>query len=80
MALFLLLKNMELLIVLTLSVLLIIHEIISYRERQSMLDRLMAKNLPEYKDNQTTQDNTIDEIEDDTVPLEDAEEEVVGEK
>lgn len=71
---------MELLIVLTLSVLLIIHEIISYRERQSMLDRLMAKNLPEYKDNQTTQDNTIDEIEDDTVPLEDAEEEVVGEK
>lgn len=71
---------MELLIVLTLSVLLIIHEIISYRERQSMLDRLMAKNLPEYKDNQTTQDNTIDEIEDDTIPLEDAEEEVVGEK
>lgn len=69
-------KTMELLIITALILLLVFRDITAYRERQLMLDRLMAKSLPEYKDNQKPEDNTIDIENDETVPLEDAEEEL----
>lgn len=56
---------------------LIVLMVLHHRERKDMLDRLMAKNLPEYKDNTQPEENQLDEDDDKTVPLEDAEEEFV---
>lgn len=69
---FLLSKTMELALLLALA-LLLVREVLAYRERREMLDRLMAKNLPEYKDNHTPTPNQLDNEPDDSVPLEDAE-------
>lgn len=56
-----------------LFILLLIREILSYRERHQMLDRLMAKSLPEYKDNSKVEENKLDPVDDGTVSLEEAE-------
>lgn len=61
-----------------LFILLLIREVISYRERTSMLDRLMAKSLPEFKDNVKTEENKLDPIDDTTVSIEEAEEDILN--
>ena len=71
---------MELLSALALFILLILREILSYRERNAMLDRLMAKSLPEYKDNQKMEENKLEPVSDDTVSLEEAEGEILNGK
>lgn len=52
-------------------------EVLAYRERQTMLDRLMAKNLPEYKDNLTAEEPNEEDVQDETLPIEEAEGEVL---
>lgn len=69
---------MELLSALALFILLILREILSYRERNAMLDRLMAKSLPEYKDNQKMEENKLEPVNDSTVSLEEAEGEILN--
>lgn len=71
---------MELLSALALFILLILREILSYRERNAMLDRLMAKSLPEYKDNQKMEENKLEPVNDGTVSLEEAEGEILNGK
>lgn len=71
---------MELLSALALFILLILREILSYRERNAMLDRLMAKSLPEYKDNQKMEENKLEPVNDSTVSLEEAEGEILNGK
>lgn len=64
-----------------LFILLLTREILSYRERNQMLDRLMAKSLPEYKDNSKVEENKLDPVDDGTVSVEEAEGEILnGEK
>lgn len=71
-------RPMEYLSALALFVLLVLREVISFRERQSMLDRLMAKSLPEFKDNIKLEENKLDPVDDGTVALEEAEEEITN--
>ncbi len=59
-----------------LAVLLGLFQFLAHRERSEMLDRLMAKSLPEYKDNQAPEPNEIAQTDEEVVPLEDAEEEL----
>ena len=61
-----------------LFILLLIREVISYRERTSMLVRLMAKSLPEFKDNVKTEEDKLDPIDDTTVSIEEAEEDILN--
>lgn len=63
-----------------LFILLLIREILSYRERNTMLDRLMAKSLPEYKDNSKVEENKLEPVNDGTVSLEEAEGEILNGK
>ena len=66
------------LIVLALLILVGLREYLAYRERSQMLDRLMAKNLTDYKDTtQTPELNQLESDDDDTMPIEDAEEAIV---
>lgn len=64
-----------------LFVLLLLREGTSYFERRDMLDRLMAKSLPEFKDNQTTEENQLSEqvVDDDALPIEEAQDELMKE-
>lgn len=75
---FLLLDHMEFLSALALFILLILRELLSYRERHHMLDRLMAKSLPEFKDNTKQEENKLEPVDDGTVALEQAEEEILN--
>jgi hypothetical protein len=61
-----------------LFILLLTREILSYRERNAMLDRLMAKSLPEYKDNTKQEENKLEPVDDGTVSLEEAEEDLLN--
>ncbi len=64
--------------VVLLDVSLIVLILLHHRERREMLDRLMAKSFPEYKDHTQPEENQLENDEDDgTVPLEEAEEEYV---
>ncbi len=45
-----------------------------------MLDRLMAKSLPEYKDNETTTPNMVEPEDDGTVDIAEAKDFINGEK
>jgi hypothetical protein len=64
------------------SVLLIIfifyREYISYRERKDLYDRLMSKDLPEFKE-LTEKQEEEEEVVDNRVSLEDARDELTGE-
>lgn len=58
---------------------LLIREGMHFVERRDMLDRLMARSLPEYKDNTQPEDNQLeDESDDDSVPIEQAEQDLLG--
>jgi len=71
--------NMYLAIILALIAFLLVREVLAYRERRDMLDRLMAKNLPEYKDNQKEEPNEFEEEEDpDLLPIDQARDAIDG--
>lgn len=71
--------HMELTTVLLL-ILIAFREFLSFRERSQMLDRLMAKSLPEYKEETKPEENQIEqEKPDTTIPIEDAESDLVEE-
>lgn len=53
-------------------------EQLSYRERTELTDRLMARSLPEYKDNQATEPNELDTPPTDVIDLDEAREELDG--
>lgn len=60
-----------------LVLLLLIREGLHFLDRRDMLDRLMAKSLPEFKEQTQPEENKLDEPEPDfSVPIEDAEEEL----
>lgn len=71
---------MELIVLLVIVALFLIVTLVgqylAYCERAALVDRLMAKSLPEYKDNQTTEPNEITQVTDTTVSLEDAEDDL----
>lgn len=71
----------ELAVILLLIATHIVREFFLHRERQAVYDRLMARSLPEFKDNETIEPNLIDEAADDedSVPLEEARDELTGE-
>ena len=52
-------------------------ESLSFKERAQLVDRLMARSLPEYKDNQTTEPNEIEVPNPDVLDLDDAKQEIV---
>lgn len=70
------------LIVILLTALLLIREGMHFVERRDMLDRLMSRSLPEFKDNQSTEENHLADTsqDDDSLPIEQAEEDVLGEE
>jgi hypothetical protein len=53
-------------------------EHLSYRERTELTDRLMARSLPEYKDNQAPEPNQLDTPPTDVIDLDEAREELNG--
>lgn len=55
-----------------------VHLHYTFQERKDMLDRLMAKSLPEFKDNQVVEPNQIEEPETEEVPIEYAREDIVN--
>jgi hypothetical protein len=72
---------MDIVIALALIALLVWREYLAYRERQSLVDRLMAKNLPEYKDNLAQEPNHVDpEPANHVVDLEEARDLIYGEE
>jgi hypothetical protein len=71
---------MELAFLITYSIVLIVVLVISHLERKDLYDRLMSKTLVEYKDNIKEEANKIAEPKDDTIPLEDAHDELFGDE
>jgi hypothetical protein len=53
-----------------------VKEYLTHVERKDMLDRLMAKNLPEYKDNSQPEENEYPEEDKNLIDLDDAREEL----
>ncbi len=51
-------------------------EHLAYLERRELVDRLMAKNLPEFKDNVATEPNHLEDKPSDLIDLEDGREEL----
>lgn len=70
---------MEILAVLALTVLLGLREYTSFVERKDMLDRLMSRNLPEYKDNAKPEKNQLEAPPSELIDLDAAREELDGE-
>jgi hypothetical protein len=50
----------------------------NYRERKDLLDRIMAKSLVEYKDNQKPEENDFGKDDPNLVSLDEAKEEING--
>lgn len=58
---------------------LVFREVLHFRQINNMLDRLMARDLPEYKAETQPEENQItDAKDDDTIDIEDAEEVLTG--
>lgn len=70
---------MDLLVTLGLIVLLGLREYTAFVERKDMLDRLMSRNLPEYKDNAKPEPNQLEPQASDLTDLDEAREELDGE-
>ena len=64
-------------IIIALIILLGVREYLSSRERADMLDRLMSRNIQEYKDNTENEENEL-EVESSTIPIDQAKEEING--
>jgi len=66
------------LIVITLILYILAKEVMYFKERKDTLDRLMAKNLPEYKDNIKPEENIYSDEDANIVDLEDAKEDLMS--
>jgi len=75
--LFLCLNLMDIVITAALILFLAWRELLSYRERDKLVDRLMAKNLPEYKDNAAPEPNHVEPDPDESMDLDAAKEELM---
>lgn len=64
-------------IVIALIILYGFREFLLFKERKEVMDRLMSKNLPEFKDNAKPEDNELEEKEE-SETLEDAKEEIIS--
>ena len=62
--------------VIAISAVLIVKEFVHYKERYEMLDRLMAKNLPEFKDNVKEEENDYGKEDENLIDIEEAREEI----
>lgn len=51
---------------------------LSYKERQVLLDRIMAKNLNEYKDNIKPEENEYPKEDENLINIEEAKDEING--
>lgn len=69
---------MEYILPLILIAFIALREYQNSKERRDLCDRLMAKDLPEYKEAQTPEEPTLVEEDDETLPIEQAEEEIMG--
>jgi hypothetical protein len=67
-------------VIIILSALLALREVLHHKERKDMLDRLMARNFIEYKDNEKLEQNKLEPEKDETVDLVDAKKELYGEE
>ena len=67
----------ELVVIIALLLFIGIREYFTFKERKELLDRIMARNFTEYKDNVTLEPNE-EPKEDPTVEMEQAQEEVMG--
>lgn len=70
---------MENITLLVLVILNIVQLYLGFVERDRLQDRIMAKNLPEYKDNVKVEPNQIELKDDGTMELEDAKDEILNE-
>lgn len=70
---------MELAFLIIYSIVLIVVLVISHLERKDLYDRLMSKNIVEYKSIKE-EENKIPEENPDMIPLEDAHDELFGDK
>jgi hypothetical protein len=65
--------------IIILTVLLLLREYESYKERQKLLDRIMSKTYSEFKDVETPEENVYDENKtESSIEIEDAREEING--
>lgn len=71
---------MEILVIVIFAALLALREVIHYKERKDMLDRLMARSFTEYKDNEKPEENELTPKDDGTAELVDAKDELYGEE
>jgi len=71
---------LETTVILILSGLLALREVLHHKERKDMLDRLMARNFIEYKDNERMEKNNLEPEKDETVELVDAKDALYGEE
>jgi hypothetical protein len=67
------------LIIASLIIFILVKEVMYFKERKDILDRLMAKNLPEYKDNAKEEQNDYGKEDKNVVELEDAKDELMYE-
>lgn len=71
---------MEYIAIVLLSGLLAYREYLHHKERGDMLDRLMARNFTEFKDNANPEPNQLEDAKDETVELVEAKDELYGEE
>ena len=70
--------NTEFLIIILLLGIQVVYFVFSYRERRDLLDRIMAKNLEEYKDNIKPEENDFGKDDPNLIDLDEAKEEING--
>ena len=61
-----------------LSIFIVVREVLHFKERKDMLDRLMAKSLPEYKDNHEPEKNDIEPKDDGLQDLDEVRDQLLG--
>lgn len=71
---------LEITAIVLLTALLALREVLHHKERKDMLDRLMARNYIEYKDNERPEENNLAPEKDETVELAEAKGELYGEE
>jgi len=69
---------LEPIVIIGLLILLLVREYLSFKERREMLDRLMAKDLSEFKDNQTVEENKFAPPDSGLEDVEQAQEEIIN--
>lgn len=71
---------MELIIILALLIFIALREVMNFIERRDMLNRLMAKDYPEYKQLDDVTPNNLEPADDGTVDIEGARKDLYGEE